>query len=467
MRTLKYILSMGCSLVLATSVQAQSNITQFNFERVGNFHLDNPAAYQPYRLVVGFPGISNLTTSLHNPGFNFDPVLGPELTANQSVEYILNNLNPQDRMLVNQNLDIMYVGVRIKNGFLSMGVQAKTFVNFEYPTDILKLAYYGSESPEVGGAISMSDNQTQATSYLNFHLGYQHELLDGKLRVGGRFKWLQGLAHASATRSNLDATLGTSVWTFNTDIEANISTPLPLNNSSNVINPMDLLFGQNRGMAFDIGASYEVIPGLELSVAATDIGSITWRENTATYRSRGQYEWDGQDFAYGSEGGFDIDTIIGDIVDALEFTETTGEEFTSTLPTSYTINARYNLTPKHGFGLTFQQNEWNSRSYSNYGFSYIGNWSKWFSVYASYSLIEGDNTNIGVGFSANLGPIQLYLMTDDILLVSGENLNNVNLRFGMNVALYRRDLRGYDTTDETRDIVTPPIETVEPEEDNN
>lgn len=453
-------LTLMASAALSTAAMAQSNITQFNFERVGNFHQYNPAAYQPYRAVVGLPGLSALNITFHNPSFDFNTVLSPEFTANQSIEYVLESVKPGNRIFLEQSSDLMFIGFRTGKGYWSLGAQFRTFMNFEYPIEILRMVYYGPASDEINGQFSMSGNQTQVTSYLNYHLGYQHELLDGKLRVGGRFKWLNGIGHASAPASQVDATLNSTEWNFRMNIRANVAAPLDIENPSNfVLDPMDLLFGDNNGYAFDLGASYEVIDGLEISAAATDFGSITWRTNTRSYVSNGEYTWDGQDYTYGGEAGFNADSIIGDIVEALEFQSIQGEEFTTSLPSNITFNARYSITPKHGFAMTYQLNQWNSRQYNNFGVSYMGNWSKWFSFYASYALVEGDNTNLGVGFSANLGPIQLYMMTDDILLVTGENINMMNLRFGMNVAVFRKDLRGYETEEES--LTTPNIETIE------
>ncbi|KAB2814405.1 DUF5723 family protein [Phaeocystidibacter luteus] len=455
----KLVYTSALSIIVAAGAVAQSNITQYNFDRVGNFMLANPAAYQPYRAVVGVPGISALATTVHNPSFDLNVALGPDLDGQESVDYILDNIQQGDRLLIGQSIDLMYVGFRTGNGFWSLGVQSKTYVNFEYPIDFIELAVYGSASDQVGGTLNMKDNFTEVNSYINYHLGYQHELMDGRLRVGGRFKWLQGVGHASLAKSDLDATLNSDEWTFNTDIEANIGAAIDYQNTGAGLDPMGVLFGDNRGWAFDLGVSYEILPRLEISAAATDIGSITWKSNTTTYRSKGEFTWDGADYNYGSEGGgINGDSLLNDIIEALEFQETTGETFTTSLPSNYTIGVRYDITRKHGFAGTYQMNQWRGRTYQNFGVSYIGNWSKWFSFYASYALIEGDNTNIGVGFSANLGPIQLYIMTDDIYLATGENLNHANFRFGMNIALYRKDLRGYDLEIEEVEVASPPVQ---------
>lgn len=455
-------------LVIITSVfalgtlgaSAQSTISMYNFDRVGNFMQANPAGYQPYRVVVGVPGISNISVYTHNAAFDIEDALSPDLTTNESLEYILTNTESGDRLLTSYAQDILYVGFRTGNSFWSIGASMNSTINFEYPIELLELAYYGGASEEVNGMVQLSQNATQVNSYLSYHLGYQHELMDGRLRVGGRFKYLSGIAHASIPQLDLDAQLDATEWTFQSDIRAQISSPIPLNTEQGQgvnLDPMDFALSDNRGYAFDLGASFEILPRLEISAAATDIGSITWRSNTTTYTSQGTFTWDGAEYGYPSKPGeeFNTDSIIGEIVDALEFEETQGEEFTTSLPMNLMAGVRYDITRKHAFSATYQMNRWEGgRVYNNIGVSYIGNWSKWFSFYANYAIIDNDRMNVGVGFSANLGPIQLYFLTEDALIATGENLNLASLRFGMNVALYRKDLRGYEPDPE--DVVPTP-----------
>ncbi len=441
------------------SSYGQSNISMYNFERIGNFLQANPAAYQPYRAVVGIPGISNISVYTHNAAFDIEQALSPDMTTNESLEYILTNTESGDRLITTHNQDLLYIGFRTGNGFWSLGASANTAVNFEYPIELIELAYYGSASEEVNGAVNIADNATQATSYLSYHLGYQHEFMDGRLRIGGRFKYLSGLAHASAPQLRLDAQLNETAWNFDSDIQAQLASPIALDGrASAAFDPMSIVLSENRGYAFDFGASFEILPRLEVSAAVTDFGSITWTTNTSIYKSKGQFQWEGGEYSYGQEGeGFSTDSILGEIIEALEFEETQGESFTTVLPRNIMAGLRYDITRKHGFSATYQLNQWSSgRMYHNIGVSYIGNWSKWFSFYANYSMIDNDRMNVGVGFSANLGPIQLYLLTEDALIASGKNLNLASFRFGMNIALYRKDLRDYEPrAEETVPTLTP------------
>lgn len=458
MRTSTKWLALGVLSLSASIGYGQSLITAYSFERVGEFHMANPAAYQPYRAVVGLPGLGMQSTYIHNSAYDIAPLLASTSTGNEAVEMLMSELQPGDRLLIDQTMDLAYIGFRTGKGFWSLGVQLRNQVNFEYPVDIMKLAWYGSVP--LNGQVNMTNNQTAFNSYISYHLGYQHELMDGKLRIGGRFKYLSGLGNFSSTRTDLHGDLNSDVWAFQTDIESRAS--LIVNpNDVQLGNITSILFSDNRGYGFDIGVSYEVLPGLEISAAALDVGSITWTTNTAIYRSKGSFEFDGVHYNYPEGGNTSPDSIVQEIVDALEFTETTGESYTQALPSSYMFGARYQITPKHGFSAVYQMNQWGTRTYNNVGVSYIGTWSKWFSFYANYALIDGNNSNVGAGFSLNLGPVQLFMVSDDVMAL--ETMDMLNLRFGLNVALYRKDLRGYEPKEVTAvpTLLDQPVETEE------
>lgn len=489
-RTMRKLILLLALVTITKGVQAQSVISTYNFERVGQFHQYNPAAYQPYRAVVGIPAINGIGIYVQNDAFSPGELLGTETTANEDIEAVLDKLDRGDRMLVDYSMDLIYVGFRSGRSYWTIGTQLRTTVNFEYPTELLHFLYYGPEDSKVNGTLEMEGNQTSGNAYISYHVGYQREMMDSKLRIGGRLKYLSGLGHFSVNRLNVNGQFSTNEWIIDSDIAARFAVA---DTSVEDLDPVSLLFTDNRGFAVDLGASYEILPNLELSLSVLDIGGIQWTTNTNSFTSSGQYIWQGAKWSYGDSSGFDGEEILDTLTTLFGIEETQGESFWANLPRSYVVGGRYDLGPKHGFGATYQLNQWNSRLYHNYGVSYIGNWSKWFSAMVNYSIMNGDYVNLGLGFSANIGPIQLYMLTDDVLTfqLDPDHMKTVSFRFGMNVALFRKDLRGYEkppvvesipldmaepntlpeATESARDTLPEPVEepieieeTLEPEE---
>jgi hypothetical protein len=64
--------------------------------------------------------------------------------------------------------------------------------------------------------------------------------------------------------------------------------------------------------------------------------------------------------------------------------------------------------------------------------------TRWLNITGSYSITNGIASNIGLGASANLGPLQFYFVTDNIIgLASPEKAQNINVQAGLNLRFGR------------------------------
>ena len=80
------------------------------------------------------------------------------------------------------------------------------------------------------------------------------------------------------------------------------------------IDVMDALFGQNKGVAIDLGATFRLNDKLEFSGSILDLGMINWKENAKVYSSEGNYEYKGLNLINLVEAE---DTDFGQIADTL------------------------------------------------------------------------------------------------------------------------------------------------------
>ena len=72
----------------------------------------------------------------------------------------------------------------------------------------------------------------------------------------------------------------------------------------------------------------------------------------------------------------------------------------------------------------------------------MGRVSRAFQYTVSYSIINNTFNNIGAGLSARLGPVQLYLVSDNVFhMVFPANLQTTNLRVGINLAFYDKKVK--------------------------
>ncbi len=66
------------------------------------------------------------------------------------------------------------------------------------------------------------------------------------------------------------------------------------------------------------------------------------------------------------------------------------------------------------------------------------------SASVSYSITRGSYVNVGAGITAKLGPLQLYVQTDNLLACNYTNTQSANGRFGINFLFGHKDHKKKD-----------------------
>lgn len=132
----------------------------------------------------------------------------------------------------------------------------------------------------------------RSENFLEFGLGHSHKI-DEKWTVGGKMKLLFGLAYADVSAENLNLHLAEDMWQIKGDVRGRASlmktevelsektepNPAPGTTPRHRIHGLDDFKGglSGFGLAFDLGATYQVIPDLKLSASITDLGFINWK----------------------------------------------------------------------------------------------------------------------------------------------------------------------------------------------
>ena len=67
--------------------------------------------------------------------------------------------------------------------------------------------------------------------------------------------------------------------------------------------------------------------------------------------------------------------------------------------------------------------------------AYTGSFAEKFDVVTTYTMMPGSYDNIGIGLSANLGSVTLYVASNNVLgFFNPTNLTQTNLQFGISFA---------------------------------
>lgn len=435
---MRKVLSVLFLFAMATVAVAQSDLTLYNFNAIPQSLHTNPAYPQQTKVWIGLPAISGLHAHFHNNGFMLSDLLAEGTDINENKNRIIDNLDDKSHIAFNQSIDLLGIGFRTGKGFFSMGATQSTDFKMDYPVDLLKLINYGNAEYS-DKSLNVNSFDFEVMTRTNFYLGYQHTLLNDRLNIGGRFKYIIGQTHTYVERMNAE------IYTHGNGEQLDVSTDILIRTAgvSGFVDDVDLniseaLLPSNSGFAVDLGGYYKLNDNWSVSASVLDLGLINWSMNTRDYVSKGSYSYDGID---ADLSGDDIDQSAENVQDSLkeafDFKEVDGEAYSQWLSTRIFAGVNYALTDKHTFGALYHARLWGGQMYHDMSVNYQGRLSRTFQFTASYSVINGTYNNVGAGFDLKLGAIQLYVLSDNILgAVQYANLQTSNVRVGINLTFY-------------------------------
>lgn len=439
------------ALLINNVLSAQSDMTLYNMETLPQRMSINPARTPDCNWYFGTPGIGSVDFEFASNALAFAE-LDESLELNTRGKFTLNlktlteQLDDGVYIGTGANIELLAFGFRVKKSMFTFALNERVKSRIDVPEGIIRLTSQGNGGANLGSNLDFGFGlQIQHTREIA--LGYSRSLLDDRLTVGGRLKYVIGLNTINTTRNELlfNTNPNTFQYDVTADIEINASTPL-LADSLSEQELAEALLGspQNSGFGIDLGISYKLTEKLELSASAVDLGMITWRKNVTNIRSQNP----GATFSY---RGVDIFDIVGDSVDpgagfqALGDTlidvfalDTTNESFTTGLQGEVYIGANYHITDRHNAGILLYGSFFNGRLLPGATVSWNSKLGRVLALSGSYTVGRGNFANIGFGSSLNLGPEQLYLVSDNLIEALTGNVKTLNIRFGWNHTFGRK-----------------------------
>ena len=414
---------------------SQSDLMLYNFNAIGQSLHTNPGMQQQSKFWLALPGLAGASFNYHNNGFALVDLLEEGSNVNENLEQVSRNLDGQSHLTLSGSLDLLGIGFKAGNGFVSMGSTVDIAYRMDLPGALMKVLFVDDNNNTLTN-FSIDNFEFETVARTNLYLGYQHTFLDERLTVGARYKYIIGQAHSHFERARLSIENQSNFSAIiNTDVLFQ-SSGRSLVEGDNLNDPGSLALTDNRGMAIDLGATYKLTERWELSASIIDLGSITWQQDVAQFKSDGTYEFDGVDVDLSNENtGSGFDDFADTLVEAFNFEETQGGNYTKSLMSQVFAGANFFVTPNHVFGALYHARIWNGTWYHDIGINYQGRLARDFQIIGGYSIINGVAHNIGAGLQAKLGPVQLFVLTENLVgAIAYQGLQTTNVRLGINIA---------------------------------
>ncbi len=456
------ILLFGFSLLFTSGKVLAQDGTTLNFMNLVPEQLNNNPAYEtPYNGYFGFPALSNINIQL-NTWLSYSDLFkkkGGQVYFNQ--DKFLSSLSQNNIIGVDANIDIFRFGFRVKKNYFHVGAYVHTDAAIVLKKDVLEFIAKG---PGVMSTpLTFSNSSVDAVAMPVGYIGYSREITD-KLTLGARFKYMLGAANIYSEKTDIsyfsDPTADVP-YTVNIQQSMVVRGTIPGDSLNAPFDNLDADYIQNLtknfGYGLDFGATYRMNDQWNFGVSVLDLGQIKWVTGAKRFQTTGgtrTFTFEGLDILDSiTKDGFDFQKALQPTIDSLKeffkFDDFTPEEYTTKLATKFVLSATYNFTEKDFLGAMYKGKIGHNAYQSTLTLAYGHTFGKNFSITVTNSIIGKNFVNMGVGIAGNAGPLQLYLIVDQVNSFYLPNTRaNVNFQFGINFVLGKR-IKQTDMIEET------------------
>lgn len=319
----------------------------------------NPA-FAPLRGYVNIPGLGGLDINVSG-NLSIDKILYPRngklvtlLDSSVSTADALSGLKADNLLGFDTRVNLIGFGAFTRNhkNFWSFDLNARVTTDATLPYSLFDFLKRGNSG-------DISDIGITADSYLEAGFNYSFPLLDDKLYIGVRAKFLMGVARARMYFSQFNVSHNEERWLINAagglDITAaGLDVTTELNEHGEEVYKMDDInlkptSPAGYGFAVDLGATYDILPNLQASLAVNDLGFISWSKNkNVTGYSAKELSFTGVTVTEDGTESPDFD------IDVLEFHKGAAKSVSRMLRASINAGLEYEVwRHKIGIGLLY------------------------------------------------------------------------------------------------------------------
>lgn len=460
---MKKIYSLLIALVLLfgnKTVKAQNDgiaLTLLPHFTYNNYY--NPAIPIESKVVFGV-GISNLNFSLYNSSIKYNNLYSFEnnVPTALDVNKLINSLDEHDNFInTNFSIDLLRFGFRVNKLFVDVNWRLRYNGEFHYSRDFLGFFlngnghYLGQDNP-ADFSIGVDMN-----IFSEMAVGLQYDIND-KLTIGIRPKLLCGVANLSVNDDNTFIYTDPDTYEMTADVNINIKAATvfdtdiqrmsEFNNYMNIDSiGIDALlnFEESYGWGIDFGASYTLNKHIGFAAGVYDLGYITWTDVKEKHNHK-------DNVVVNNALVDDIDDVLNMNIELSDLYTNliedvwnddslyVGENYKTSLKTRIMLQGYFELFPMARFTAVAQMYYVKEKFRPAFTIAYSGSFFRFLNFTASYTASKYAGNSIGAGLGINFGPLNLYAVTDNIMILSKMNASTTKLLTSYNSANVRLGL---------------------------
>lgn len=447
-------------------VYGQSSRSMY-FMNLPQSRFSNPAFAAGDSVYVGLPVLTGAGFSFNNNVIRYSDVILRDRTdsiftfSHSSYDHgdLLARIKSNNSLQSDAIIQLLGIAIKRGKNLFFLDVNERAGLSTALPGTALRTAIVGT-GPYVGERFDFSGINIDVLYFREFGIGYSRDLFDG-FRAGIRGKFLHGIGSLSTDIRILDVLINQGSQMVEADMSMNVNAPLNIisnasgsvyriePDSERAVRSIFMRNGLNPGLSFDIGAVWSPRERIYLSIAATDIGFIRWRNDYSTFGVNEVFEFTGLNTKEALRGVRTVSEASEIVLDSLrEIFDISyiRQPFTSLLLHTVNIGAGYELNRILTMGIMSQSRFNSAVLRQSVTLSANINVRDHLTASLTYTAANRGYDNIGAGIAARLGPVQAYLVTDRIPfnwdriqvkegneIILPVNWNTFDLRLGVNL----------------------------------
>lgn len=440
---------------------SQNNEVLYDFDEIPQTLFLNPGSNFSHDYFIGIPILSGVNINSGITGVTAYDILADDgVNINTKINNVIYSLGNDDSFIINEKVDIISGGVRLNStNFLSFGLYQELDFAFFFPTDVIKLFYEGTSTLNKKYSMDGVNFKTDMVGVL--HAGISHKVNDN-FTIGGRLKLYSSVFNAQTKNNSgqFKTTLGTNnIYQHHlTGFDATIQTTGLVYEANETLEPKDyikkIFTFQNPGVGLDIGFTHKINDQIKITGSILDIGFVKNSKDVNSYYIRGDYDTEGIIIDFDPDNPQDYwQEFVADFENRLPI-DTVYTSYNSYRPIKLNASAKYSFGKKkyedcflYGTGNSylnsvgiqfFSVNRVIKQQFAATLF-YERKFGKGLRTKFTYTLDNYSLKNIGIGLSANFGPVNMYMALNNLLYLNNlAKANSTAFQFGLNIIIDKK-----------------------------
>ncbi len=468
-------LTLGLAAIITSSALAQENIAPHVEELPQRINFN--AALQPDNNVF-FAVTPAINLGVENTGFCFDDlfVSGDDDSLRLDLNRLASKMKKTNFTSADLDLQILAFGIRLRQSqsYLSFFVGNKTMIESKFDrniTDIWKGNWDFDNNQPIQHHIS--NMFVRGVNYMEFAAGYSQKFPSLRMTFGLRAKFLAGVfaVLSDDLAIDFDTYRESDRYAIHMNTSGSIKTSLPVSvklDEDGYVDELsmdDLSFSdanpaKNKGIAFDLGGTWQVFDQLKVGLSLVDVGFIKWNDGCNRFDASTSFTYHGVDISedmktsatnedYAKED--DADSYWSSIKDSLlriRQVSHSNTGFKTRLSSRLIATADYQPFKWLTAGATVATKFVDGQAFTRGSITALLKAPKVVTFAATFAVNPGFRPSPGLGLVLSGGPFQMYVIADRIMsnirTSTGTSLSaGINFNLGRKKYALVRDANGY------------------------